>query len=466
MAFMDKDFLLESNSAKTLYHDSAANMPIIDYHCHINASDILENKRFVDLSEAWLGGDHYKWRLMRANGIAEKYITGDASGFDKFIAFAEVLPRSIGNPVYHWAHLELQRFFGCAKPLDPDTAREIWDICNEKLKNDDSLCIRGIIEGMRVEVIVTTNDPADDLDCHKKLSADDSFNTKVLPGWRPGAVMDIENVDFTESIAKLGKVSDITIEDFYALKSALNRRMEYFNDNGCRTADYGIAQLVYAPATDDQLNTIFKKRLSRDVLTPIEANQYRYSLMRYCAREHARLGWVMELHLGAIRNVNTIMFDMLGPDTGFDCAATASNLADLVMYFDELDRTGALPKTLIFSINPADNMAINTLAGCFTEEGIRSKLQQGSAWWFNDTYTGIKQQIVDFAESGVLANFVGMLTDSRSFLSYTRHEYFRRILCNIVGNWVDSGRYPADWSRLDSLVKDVCYYNSKTFFNF
>ena len=466
MAFIDKDFLLESTTAKALYHDFAAKMHIIDYHCHINASEILENKRFNDLAEAWLGGDHYKWRLMRANGAEEKYVTGDASGFDKFIAFSQALSRSVGNPVYHWAHLELQRFFGCTKPLTPDTAQEIWDFCNEKLKNDDRLRVRGIIECMRVDVIVTTDDPADDLHSHKELASDDSFRTKVLPGWRPGGATDIESAGFTEYMKKLGEVSGVEINGFDTLKSALSKRLEYFNDNGCCTADHGIRQLAYEPAADDVIDGIIRKRLNGEELTGVEAAQYRYALMSFLGKEYARLGWVMELHVGVMRSINSVMVDRLGPDTGFDCIDPDAGITGIAQYLNALNSTDALPKTLIFSINPVDNFAINTLAGCFPGEGIKSKVQQGSAWWFNDTFHGMEQQMIAFAESGVLANFVGMLTDSRSFLSYPRHEYFRRILCNLLGGWVDSGKYPPDMACLESIVKDISYNNAKSFFGF
>ena len=466
MAFMDHNFLLENTTAGTLYRDYAVKMPIIDYHCHINAAEILENKKFANITDAWLSGDHYKWRLMRANGIAEKYITGDGTDFEKFAAFAQVMPRSAGNPVYHWAHLELQRFFGCKTPLSPDTAQEIWDFCNAKIENDERLRVRGMIACMRVEVIVTTDDPADDLGSHKKLAADESFKTRVLPGWRPGALLDIESAGFSQYIFELGEVAGIHVADFDVLKSILTQRMEYFNKTGCRTADHGIRQLFYTPAADSVIDDILKKRLSGESLTPFEANQYRYSLMNYLGKEYARLGWVMQLHLGVLRNVNTGMFKTAGPDTGFDCVDPMTGINGIAEYLNELNNENALPKTLIFSINPTDNLAVTTLAGCFTGEGIRSKVQQGSAWWFNDTYTGMEQQMINFAESSVFANFVGMLTDSRSFLSYTRHEYFRRLLCNILGGWVETGRYPDDMNCLESIVKDICYNNAKEFFGF
>jgi len=466
MVFMDRDFLLENETAKKIYHEYAAKVPIIDYHCHIDAAEILENKRFSDLSEAWLAGDHYKWRLMRANGIAEKNITGNASAYDKFTAFAETMPRCPGNPVYHWTHLELQRFFMCNKPLCPETAKEIWDSCNKQLNNNENLRVRGIIESMSVEAVVTTDDPIDELESHKKLAQDDSFKTKVLPGWRPGVVMEIESDDFIDYITKLSDLTNIQINDFSTLKYALLKRLDYFSKAGCKTADHGIRQLIYAPAPDDKINDIIRKRINNEKPTPEEAAQYLYALMLFFGKEYAKLGWVMELHVGVMRNINTAMYKKIGANTGFDSIDPDARIGDLACYLNDLNTTGFLPKTLLFSINPNYDPAVNTLAGSFPQEGIRSKVQQGSAWWFNDTFYGMEQQIKSFAEGGVLANFIGMLTDSRSFLSYPRHEYFRRILCNIIGGWVDAGKYPSDMKHLETIVKDISYNNAKTFFGF
>ena len=462
--FLDRNFLLKGRSAKILFHDYADEMPIIDYHCHIDPAEIYENKRFEDLSEAWLGGDHYKWRLMRANGVGERYITGGASGWEKFRAFAEVLPRAVGNPVYHWAHLELRRYFGCEVPLGPDNARKIWDSCNEMLASDADLRVRGIINKMRVEAIVTTDDPADSLEWHRKLAADESFGTKVLPGWRPSLALDVESPGFAEYVKRLGEAAEVDIGSYGGFKAALLERMEYFNAQGCRSCDHGIRKVVYMPAAEERLNGIFEKRLRGLCLTEDEAEQFRYGLLAFFAREYARLGWVMELHLGVLRNVNSIMFDKLGPDTGYDCADASSGISGLAGFLDDLDKNRALPKTLIFSVEPADNMVINSLAGCFAEEGVKGKVQQGCAWWFNDTLSGMEQQMTCFAETGVLGNFVGMLTDSRSFLSYTRHEYFRRLLCGMLGKWADSGLYPADMSNLGEIVRDICYNNAKRYF--
>ncbi|MCL1982173.1 MAG: glucuronate isomerase [Clostridiales bacterium] len=464
--FLNTDFLLDSRTANALFHDYASIMPIIDYHCHIDPSEIYLNRRYNDLAEIWLGGDHYKWRLMRANGVGEDLITGCGPGWEKFKAFADVLPRAPGNPVYHWAHLELQRYFGYEKPLNPGTAREIWDYCNDRLAGDEGLRVRGIIERSKVEAIVTTDDPADSLEWHSKLASDETFKTRVLPGWRPFLAMDIESAGFPSYIEKLGDASGICIGDYSCLQEAMLRRMRFFKEHGCCSCDHGIRRIVFSPVSEAHVNEIFIRRLRGEILTNEEAEQYRYAMLTFCAKEYARLGWVMQLHLGAVRDVNTIMYDRLGPDSGFDCADSGSGLQGTAGFLNALEQDGSLPKTIIFSIDPADSQAINSLAGCFTQEGVKGKVQQGSAWWFNDTFTGIKKQITTYAETGALGCFLGMLTDSRCFLSYARHEYFRRILCSILGGWADRGLYSSDVECLGGLVQDICYNNVKKFFNF
>ena len=463
---MDNDFLLETGTAKFLYHEYTANMPIIDYHCHLEPTEIYENRRFNDLSEAWLGGDHYKWRLMRTNGISEEYITGNAPGYEKFKAYAAVLPRAIGNPIYHWSHLELRRYFGCNEVLCPETANDVWEYCNNKLKSEDGLRVRGILEGSGVKALITTDDPVDDLHMHKRIAEDDSFSIEVLPCWRLGTVLEINSPDFPEYIKKLETAAGISITTYGDIKSALYKRMEYFKANGCRVSDHGVTKLIYAPATDDQLNLIFKKAERGEALNDYEAAQHKFNLLCYCAKEYARLGWVMQFRLGPNRDVNSVMFHKAGPNTGFDCIDYTGGTSGLAKFLDILESSGSLPKTILFSIDPNDNMAITTLAAGFTESGIRGKVQQGSAWWFNDTFYGMEQQLICFAEQGLLGNFLGMLTDSRSFLSYTRHEYFRRILCNLIGGWVDSGKYPDDPGVLKGLVQDICYNNVKEYFGF
>ena len=466
MAFLDKDFLLTGGTARTLYHDYAGEMPIIDYHCHIDPREIFEDRRFNDLSEVWLSADHYKWRLMRQNGVSEKYITGASSGWEKFLAFAQTLPRLPGNPIYQWAHLDLQRYFGCDKQLDAQSAAEIWETCNKQLAHDDSLTVRGIIRRMRVATIVTTDDPVDDLIWHRKLRGDPAFNTAVLPGWRPDNALNIEKTGFLEYIAKLEEASGVPVKDFESLNAALLKRMEFFGSNGCRACDHGIQRLVYAPSDAGQADAIMQKRLRGEVVSAAEADMFRYAALVSLAKEYARLGWVMQLHLSVMRDVNSAMYNKLGPNTGYDCVDPTSGITGVASFLNELEIAGSLPKTLIFSIDPGDNAAINTLAACFTQEGVKAKVQQGPAWWFNDTFGGMEQQLKNFAEAGPLACFVGMLTDSRSFFSYTRHEYFRRILCDILGKWADAGLYPGDTENLGGIVRDVCYNNPKEYFRF
>jgi len=464
MGFMDKDFLLESKSSKALYNDHAQKMPVIDYHCHLDPSEIYLNKHFDDLAEAWLGGDHYKWRLMRANGVNEDRITGNASGWEKFRAFAEVIPQAIGNPIYHWVHLELRRYFECNKILCPESAKDIWDFCNNKLNSSDELNVRGILKMSGVEVLITTDDPVDDLRWHKNIADDNSISVKVLPGWRPELALNIEYPEFYKYIQKLGDITDTAIKSYSDMKTALLKRLEFFNVNGCIASDHGIGKIIYAPATDNQLNQIFTKAQNAEVLTEAEANQYRYDLLLFCAKEYSRLGWVMQLHLGAMRDNNTAMFQKIGPNTGFDCSNLSSGMAGLSKFLDTLELSNTLPKTILFSIDPADFMTLSTLAACYMQTNVKGKVQQGTAWWFNDTLSGMQNQLVCLAEQGLLGNFIGMLTDSRSFLSYTRHEYFRRILCRLIGKWVDNGLYPNNSNDLGRIVEDICYNNVKNYF--
>ncbi|MFV0411836.1 MAG: glucuronate isomerase [Oscillospiraceae bacterium] len=464
--FMDEDFLLASETAQTLYHSYAAKMPIIDYHCHINPQQIFENHKFADLAEAWLGGDHYKWRLMRSVGTDEKYVTGSATGWEKFYAFAQTLEKCIGNPVYHWAHLELKRYFGCSLPLNTKTAREIWDLCNEKLQNDPALQVRGIIEASRVTTVVTTDDPIDSLEWHEKLRQDQSFATKVLPAWRPDKAVNINQPGFVAYVEALSAAAGLAIADMKGLQSALAARMQHFANHGCKASDHGISGVAYAPASAEAGDDIFKKRLAGEEVTAQEIAIYQYALMLFLGREYARLGWVMELHFGAQRSINSKMLEALGPDTGYDTIDPVPRMPGLAEFLNRLNAEDLLPKTLIFSLEPADNAVINSLVGAFQQSGIGGKVQQGSAWWFNDTKTGMVEQITSFANFAPLGNFVGMLTDSRSFLSYTRHEYFRRILCNLLGGWVENGEYPADLAGLGALVQDISYNNAITYFGY
>jgi glucuronate isomerase len=463
--FMDKDFLLTTNTAQTLFHEYAANMPIIDYHCHINPKEIAENKCFENITQVWLGGDHYKWRLMRANGVDEKYITGDASDYDKFIEWAKTLEKAIGNPLYHWSHLELQRYFGYHGILNSKTADDVWNICNEKLQRSD-MHVRNIIEQSNVEVICTTDDPIDSLEWHKMIANDNSFHVTVLPAFRPDKAMNIEKPDFLDYINKLAAVSEVKIHSFKTLCDALKNRMDFFQSAGCKVSDHALEYVMYKPESEDLIEQIYAKRLANESLTELEILKYKTAFMLYVGREYDKLGWTMQLHYGTKRDNNTKAFQKIGADTGYDCINTNGSSGELSNFLNALDTNNQLPKTIIYSLNPNDNTIIGTIIGCFQNSTAVAKIQHGSAWWFNDNKLGMIDQMTSLANQGLLANFVGMLTDSRSFLSYTRHEYFRRILCELIGTWVENGEYPCDIDFLGSMVQDISYYNCKRYFKF
>ena len=462
--FMDKDFLLSTQSAKDLYHNYAAKMPIVDYHCHINPQEIYEDRKFDTITQVWLGGDHYKWRQMRSNGVEEKYITGDATDREKFQKWAETMPKLIGNPLYHWSHLELQRYFGYTGHLNGDTAEEVWNLCNEKL-HQDSMSVRNLIRQSNVTLICTTDDPADTLEWHQKIAADSSFEVKVLPAWRPDKAMNVEKPDFATYIAKLSAASGMEIKDFASLKAALKNRMEFFTSQGCCVSDHALEYVMYVPADDAELDAIFAKSISGKAVTKEEELKYKTAFMIFAAKEYNRMGWIMQLHYGCKRDNNAFMFEQLGPDTGFDCINNYAPSAQMADYLNALSATDEIPKTIIYSLNPNDNASIGTILGCFQSQ-YPGKIQQGSAWWFNDHKTGMTDQMTSLANLGCLGNFIGMLTDSRSFLSYTRHEYFRRILCELVGGWVDNGEYPDDQKALKEIIEGISYNNAMNYFGF
>ncbi len=464
--FMDKDFLLSTETAKTLYHEYAAKMPIIDYHCHINPQEIAENRQFSTITQVWLGGDHYKWRQMRSNGVDEAYITGkDTSDFEKFEKWAETLQKAIGNPLYHWSHLELQRYFGITEPLTRDNAREIFDRCNELLATPE-LSVRGIIKSSNVDTICTTDDPVDSLEWHKKIAEDTTFDVKVLPAWRPDKAMNLEKPDYTDYLKRLETVSGVTIKTFEDLKNALLKRLAFFDSMGCKVSDHGINEVYCAPAAPEEIEAIFAKRLSGGTVTREEELKFKTAFLVFVGKEYHRLGWVMQLHYGTRRDNNTLRYKQLGPDTGYDCINQVACASELAGFLDLLNATDELPKTILYSLNPVDNAAIGTILGCFQDSSAVGKIQQGSAWWFNDNKTGMIEQMTSLANLGLLANFVGMLTDSRSFLSYTRHEYFRRILCDLIGTWVENGEYPCDIEFLGKMVQDISYNNCVRYFGF
>ena len=463
--FMDADFLLETDTAKALFHNFAEKTPVLDYHCHINPKEIAEDRKFENITQVWLGGDHYKWRFMRSCGVNEKYITGDASDKEKFFKWAECVGKAIGNPLFHWSHLELQRYFGYYGVLCAKTAEEVWNLCNAKLQ-EDSMSVRNLIRQSNVTLICTTDDPIDSLEWHQKIAADDSFEVKVLPAWRPDKAMNIEKPEYLDYLAKLAEVSGTTINSFADLKAALVNRLEYFNAQGCNVSDHALEYVMYAPASDEEIEAIFAKRMAGNAVTRDEELQFKTAFMLFVGREYNRLDWAMQLHYGCKRDNNELRYKQLGPDTGYDCINNYAPSAQMADFLNALIKTDELPRTVIYSLNPNDNAAIGTILGCFQDSTAVAKIQQGSAWWFNDHKTGMQDQMISLANLGNLSGFVGMLTDSRSFLSYTRHEYFRRILCNLVGNWVENGEYPADMELLEEIIKDISYNNAKRYFKF
>ena len=462
--FMDKDFLLSTETARILYHEYAAQMPIVDYHCHVSPKEIWEDVQFENLTQLWLAGDHYKWRLMRWQGIPEYYITGDAPDEEKFQKFAEALPRAIGNPMYHWCHLELQRYFGIDDILNAQTAPAIFEKTKAILA-EGKLSVRSIIKQSGVSFIGTTDDPSDTLEYHEKLAKDASFDVTVAPTFRPDKAIHIHKAGFREYIQKLSATVGYEIGDMDALTKALRTRMAFFAEHGCRAADLGMDYMVYSPVSADTANAAFQKALNGRALSSDEAEGYMTYLLLFCGAAFAELGWVMQIHCNCLRNPNSKRFAALGPDSGFDCVGPDRGGEAMAHYLNWLDSRELLPKTILYSLRDSDNTYLAVLAGAFQGEGIRGKVQLGSAWWFNDHLPGMKKQLTDLASVGILGNFVGMLTDSRSFLSYTRHEYFRRILCDLVGGWVENGEYPADMAFLGELIRDIAYRNAAAYFS-
>ena len=466
-AFMDRDFLLATDTAKELFHGCAEDMPIIDYHCHISPYEILRDKRFSTITEIWLGGDHYKWRAMRSAGVPEELITGVADPKEKFRAWARTMPGLIGNPLYHWTHLELQRYFGIDEPLSGRNADAIYDACNDVLARED-MSVRGILKKSRVKLLCTTDDPVDALDAHEALRRDGSFETVVLPAFRPDKALRADKATFPAYLEKLEAASGRTIGTVDDLRAALADRLDFFESLGCRVADHALDTPVCAAASEAELNAILTRARLGEAITPAESEAFQTALLRFCAAEYARRDWVMQLHFGCIRDNSDKMFARLGPDTGYDAVNDQGGTAvRMAGFFNLLERDGALPKTILYSLNPADNYAIGTVMGCFQTDGIVvGRIQLGSAWWFNDHRLGMEKQLTDLMNLGYLGGFVGMLTDSRSFLSYTRHEYFRRILCNLLGDLVENGEYPDDKQTLGELVRNIGFENARRYFRF
>lgn len=463
MEFMGENFLLTNETAIKLYHNYAKNLPIIDYHCHINPKEIALDKKFENITEIWLGGDHYKWRMIRSNGVPENEITGDASDRIKFQRFAEALPRAIGNPMYHWTHLELKRYFGYDQPMCGDNAEEIWEACNVRLK-EDSMSAKNIIKNSNVYMIGTTDDPIDSLEWHKKIAEDGDCSALVLPSFRPDKAVNIEKAGFVEYIEKLAEVSGIEIKTAEDVKKALTVRLDYFCEHGCKVTDHGLDYACYSPADDSEVEAIFAKAMAGETVSMTDAEKYKTAILVHLGKEYAKRDIVMQIHYNVQRNTNTRKFNDLGPDTGFDCIYTKDCGAAVTGLLNALDKEDLLPKTILYSLNPHDNELLGTVIGCFQGPEARGKIQHGSAWWFSDTKSGMETQLKSLANLSILGNFVGMLTDSRSFLSYTRHEYFRRILCNLIGTWVENGEYPNDEKMLGELVSDICFNNAKKYF--
>ena len=459
--FLGKDFLLDSPTAYELYYRYADKMPIYDFHCHLNPKEIYEDKQYRSLTEVWLAGDHYKWRLLRQFGVDERYITGDASDEEKFREYARTIPYCIGNPIYSWTHLELKRFFGITDILCPENADKIYAEANEQLK---TLTARKLIKMSNVKALCTTDDPVDSLEYHVLISYDESFDVIVRPSFRPDKAMKIEQETFLPWIAKLSEVVGYPIDSFATLKKALLQRAYYFDKVGCVCSDHGLDTFEYLPATPAECEAIFAKAINGEKLSADEVEKYKGALLIALGKIYNELGWVQQYHIGALRNNSTRMFNLLGPDTGYDAIGDHNFAPKLSAVLNELDKTSELPKTVLYCLNPRDNETLAALMNCYQGGGIPGKIQFGSGWWFNDQKDGMQKQMEALMQVGLISQFVGMLTDSRSFLSYTRHEYFRRILCSKLGALMEGGEYPSDIELVGKIVEDICYNNSAKYF--
>jgi len=461
--FITEDFLLQTKASRILYHEHAKKMPIYDYHCHLPADKIAADHCFDNITQAWLYGDHYKWRAMRANGIPEKYITGDAGDYEKFEKWAQTVPDCLGNPLYHWTHLELKRYFGIDKLLAPDTAKEIYEIASEMLRSP-AFSVRNIMRKMNVKLVCTTEDPLDTLSHHKKIKQN-GFEIKVHTAFRPDRAMAAEDIAIlNEWIDKLEEADSMQIADFDSYIEAIRKRHDYFHQNGCRLSDHGLETAYAEDYTDSETKKIFQKIKSGRELDLSERLKFKSAMMYEFALMDYEAGWVQQLHIGALRNTSTRLFKALGPDVGCDSIGDLQVAKPLAKFLDRLDMNGKLPKTILYNLNPKDNAVFATMVGNFQDGSVPGKMQYGSAWWFLDQKDGMEEHIRVLSNMGLLSRFVGMLTDSRSFLSYPRHEYFRRILCNILGNDVEAGLLPADMALLGKMVEDICFNNARNYF--
>lgn len=457
LSFITEDFLLQNDVARELYHEYAEDEPIFDYHCHLPPDQLAENKTFRNLYEIWLAGDHYKWRAMRSNGVPEKYCTGDASDWEKFLAYARTVPHTLRNPLYHWTHIELKRFFGIQTLLNEATAKTIWDEANEKLA---ALPVQKILESNRVAVVCTTDDPTDSLEQHRRIRESGKFSTCIYPAFRPDKALAVDQpASWNAWMDKLGECRDLS--SFFA---ALQSRLDFFHENGCRLSDHGLNHPHADDCTEATAAKIFDTARGGKTVTPSEANQFRSVVMLWLGEQYQARGWVMQLHLGALRNNNTRMMRTLGADTGFDSIGDWPQAGPLARYLDKLDQNNRLPKTILYNLNPADNYMFASMLGNFQDGSVAGKLQFGSSWWFLDQKEAIEWQINALSNLGLLSRFVGMITDSRCFLSYSRHEYFRRVLCNLIGRDVENGELPRDNQLLGGIVRDICYNNARNYF--
>lgn len=462
--FIDEDFLLENEVSRTLFNEYAKKCPIYDYHCHLSPKEIAENKSFKNLTEMWLYGDHYKWRAMRSNGINEEYITGNASDYDKFISWAKTMPKLIGNPLYHWSHLELKRYFNIDEVLNEKTAKSIWDMANEKIK---TLSVKDILKSFKVYAIGTTDDPSDSLEYHRLIKEGNAkigkIETLVVPSFRPDKAINIDMEGFADYIKKLEEAASEKINSVGDLLKALIKRLDYFISLGCVATDHALENVPFALSKEEEVNEIFLKAISGKILETLEIEKYKTYILINLAKEYSKNNIAMQIHLSAMRNNNTKMFIRLGADTGYDTIGDSNIAKKLSCLLNELEKTDSLPKTIFYSLNNKDYYTLSALMGCF-QGGMQGKMQLGSAWWFLDTKDGMEEQMKTLANVGLLSLFIGMLTDSRSFLSYTRHEYFRRILCNLLGSFVEKGEAPYDLDLLGSIVENICFNNAKAYF--
>ncbi len=468
-AFMDDNFLLESKTAQTLYHDYAKNMPIIDYHCHLQPKEIYEDKKFRNLTEAWLGagdryGDHYKWRALRARGYEEDSISGPDDDYKKYEQFVQTMPYLVGNPLYHWSHLEMRRYFGIEQIIQPENAKSIWEQANQKLQ---TLTAREMMYRFHVKTVCTTDDPVDSLEWHAKMNEDKTLKVKVRPAFRPDKAINVELSWFASWVNQLGNAVGKEIATLQDLCDALASRIAFFHEMGARVSDHALDTVCYAPATYEQANAVFAKGMQGKAITAVEQDIYKGYLLKFLGEQYVKYGWVQQYHIGALRNNSKRMLATIGPDTGFDAIEDSAYMQKLSALLGDLDEANALPKTILYCLNPRDNYALTVLAGCFQKEGVKGRVQVGTAWWFLDQLDGMKTNLQTLMQVGILAQSVGMLTDSRSFLAYPRHEYYRRLLCNMLGELVESGQYPlSEIETLGKIVQDVCYNNAAEYFGF